>query len=38
MGSFSTLVQGAVLFPIAWSIKHLKEATQADGKATIVLK
>lgn len=29
---------GAVLFPIAWSIKHLKEATQTDGKAAVVLK
>jgi len=29
---------GAVLFPIAWSIKHLKEATQTDGKAAIVLR
>jgi hypothetical protein len=29
---------GAVLFPIAWSIKHLKEATQTDGKAVAVLR
>lgn len=24
---------GAILFPIIWSIKHLKEASQIDGKA-----
>jgi hypothetical protein len=28
---------GVVLFPIAWSIKYLKEETQTDGKAVAVL-
>ena len=29
---------GAVLFPIVWSIRHLQEATQVDGKVSGVQK
>lgn len=28
---------GAVLFPVIWAIRHLKEASQTDGKAAINL-
>jgi hypothetical protein len=29
---------GAILFPVVWSIRHLQEASQTDGKATISLE
>ena len=29
---------GAILFPVVWSIRHLQEASQTDGKAAINLK
>ncbi|CAB4005277.1 GPR107-like [Paramuricea clavata] len=28
---------GAVLFPVIWAIRHLKEASQTDGKAAVNL-
>lgn len=28
---------GAILFPVVWSIRHLQEASQTDGKAAISL-
>eukprot|EP00095_Tigriopus_kingsejongensis_P002082 snap_masked-scaffold866_size86999-processed-gene-0.11 protein:Tk02082 transcript:snap_masked-scaffold866_size86999-processed-gene-0.11-mRNA-1 annotation:"protein gpr107-like" len=29
---------GAILFPVVWSIRHLQESSQTDGKATISLE
>uniref|UniRef100_V5H580 Putative g protein-coupled seven transmembrane receptor n=2 Tax=Ixodes ricinus TaxID=34613 RepID=V5H580_IXORI len=29
---------GAILFPVVWSIRHLQEASQTDGKAAINLE
>ncbi|CAG2181388.1 unnamed protein product [Oppiella nova] len=29
---------GAILFPVVWSIRHLQEASQTDGKAAINLR
>ncbi|XP_066293847.1 protein GPR107-like isoform X1 [Branchiostoma lanceolatum] len=29
---------GAILFPVVWSIRHLQEASQTDGKAAISLQ
>merc|ERR1711992_442015 len=29
---------GAILLPVVWSIRHLKEASQTDGKAAISLE
>jgi len=29
---------GAILIPIIWSIKHLREASEVDGKAAMILK
>ncbi|ELU08759.1 hypothetical protein CAPTEDRAFT_183938 [Capitella teleta] len=29
---------GAILFPVVWSIRHLQEASQTDGKAAINLQ
>lgn len=29
---------GAILFPVIWSIRHLQEASQTDGKAAMNLK
>lgn len=29
---------GAILFPVVWSIRHLQEASNTDGKAAINLK
>lgn len=29
---------GAILFPVIWSIRHLQEASQTDGKAAINLR
>ncbi|XP_013794289.1 protein GPR107-like [Limulus polyphemus] len=29
---------GAILFPIVWSIKHLQQASQTDGKAAVNLE
>lgn len=29
---------GAIMFPVVWSIRHLQEASQTDGKAAINLK
>ncbi|XP_013775120.1 protein GPR107-like [Limulus polyphemus] len=29
---------GAILFPIVWSIRHLREASQTDGKAAVNLQ
>lgn len=29
---------GAILFPVVWSIRHLQESSQTDGKATVSLE
>ncbi|XP_054719453.1 protein GPR107-like [Uloborus diversus] len=29
---------GAIMFPVVWSIRHLQEASQTDGKAAIILE
>ena len=29
---------GAILLPVVWSIRHLQESSQTDGKATISLE
>ena len=29
---------GAILFPIVWSIRHLEQSSQTDGKAAISLR
>ncbi|KAJ8927949.1 hypothetical protein NQ314_019582, partial [Rhamnusium bicolor] len=40
--NFVTLVDllccGCILFPVVWSIKHLQEASQTDGKAAMNLR
>ncbi|XP_042891846.1 protein GPR107-like isoform X2 [Penaeus japonicus] len=35
---FDFLCCGAILLPVVWSIRHLQEASQSDGKAAINLK
>lgn len=29
---------GAILFPVIWSVRHLQEASQTDGKAAMNLR
>ncbi len=29
---------GAILFPVVWSIRHLQDSSQTDGKATVSLE
>ncbi|OXA58462.1 hypothetical protein Fcan01_07514 [Folsomia candida] len=36
--SVDLLCCGAILFPVVWSIRHLQEASQTDGKAQASLK